>query len=97
MGRGAALVGGINGSVMCVPDTAFVASSAAATTTTTPRDGVTVLRDPLAKRLWSGLTNIVNLGSSAKSIVCGGGLNAVRSLAVAFGRGASLSRKELRV
>jgi hypothetical protein len=84
---------------MCVPDTAFVASSAAATTTTTPRDGVTVLRDPLAKRLWSGLTNIVNLGSSAKSIVGGGGggLNAVRSLAVAFGRGASLSRKELRV
>jgi hypothetical protein len=54
--------------------TASTAAAAAA------RDGMTVLRDPLSKRLWTGL---VNLGASVATQKA----NAVRALTVAFGRG----------
>lgn len=69
----------------CIPDTAFVSpnhADAAASTVASAaaRDGMTVLRDPLTKRLWTGL---VSLGASVATQKA----NAVRALTVAFGRG----------
>eukprot|EP00240_Pyramimonas_obovata_P006410 CAMPEP_0118953616 /NCGR_PEP_ID=MMETSP1169-20130426/56877_1 /TAXON_ID=36882 /ORGANISM="Pyramimonas obovata, Strain CCMP722" /LENGTH=311 /DNA_ID=CAMNT_0006901121 /DNA_START=218 /DNA_END=1149 /DNA_ORIENTATION=- len=70
------LVGGSNGGVLCVPLNAFASTDQARFE---PIEGVTVLKDPILQRLWSGL---VNLGQRAKSLVQGSKPNPVRAMAV---------------
>jgi hypothetical protein len=68
------LVGGANGGVLCVPSYTF-ARVDLESVRVGPVEGVTVLKDPILQRLWSGL---VNLGQRAKSLVQGTKPNPVR-------------------